>query len=195
MKRRERAIDALRMVTTLLPFRVGDTAVEIPSACSSLAVPLASLGLALFFFANGFERPMLRWSVSHQRRKFHFTGDGIRCFKFSLARQCPRVDANVAEHKFHLARKCDGVPLIRDPFRLGRLSTSPNFRLRVRHRQCAFPIALCIKAQETVLLVSESNLNFPTTSCVRRICLGQDEGECVHDHCQNYRVRCFHVFF
>ena len=59
----------------------------------------------------------------------------------------------------------------------------------------AFSVALCIKAQETVLLASKSNLDLPTASHVRRLCLGQDEGECVHDHCQNYCARCFHVFF
>ena len=59
----------------------------------------------------------------------------------------------------------------------------------------AFSVALCIKAQGTVLLASKSNLDVPTASHVRRLCLGQDEGECVHDHCQNYCARCFHVFF
>src|SRR5436189_5420474 len=139
------------------------------------ALRLKSRKLPLFFCANSFECAKLRGPLSHEWRKIRFARDQIGSFKFSLARQCPRVDANVAEHKFHLARKCDEVPLTRGPLCLGRFGTRPNFRLRVRHRQSAFSLALCIKAQETLLLVSKSNLDLPTASHVRRLCLGQDE--------------------
>ena len=151
--------------------------------------------LALFFFANSFERAVFRGTLSDERGKFYFAGHRIGCFKFSFERQSSRVAANIAEKKLHWTRERHEVSLIASPLCLGRVGTRPNFGLRVRHRQSAFSIALCIKAQETVLLASKSNLDLPTAGHVRRLCLGQDEGECVHDHCQNYYARCFHVFF
>ena len=152
-------------------------------------------GLALFLFANSFERAVFRGTISNKRRKFYFAGDRIGCFKFSFERQSSRVAPHIADEKLHWTRERHGVSLIASPLCAGRLGTPPNFGLRIRHRQTAFSIVLCIKAQETVLLVSKNNLDLPTASHVRRLCPGQDEGECVYGHYQNYCARCFHVFF
>jgi len=146
-------------------------------------------------YASRFECAVFRRSVSDEWREVHFAGDQIRSVKFSFERQGSSVTPYIADLKLYRARERYGVSLTRSPLCLGRFGTRPNFGLRVRHRQTAFSVALCIEAQETMLVVSKSNVNLPTTIHGRRICPGQDEGECVHGHYQNYCARCVHGFF
>jgi hypothetical protein len=101
----------------------------------------------LFVRANGFERAVLRWSLSHQRGKFNFARDQIRSLKFSFAHQCSRVPTDVAEHKFDGAEKRDGVIFVQSPLCLRRLGGAPNLRGGIRQLQRAFAVTLRLKAQ------------------------------------------------
>jgi hypothetical protein len=179
------------MVTVLLLFRL----CRHGSYVDADGVQSQAGRLGLLFFTNSFESPVLRRSVSDERREIDFAGDQIRSVKFSFERQGSRVTPHIPEQKLDRARERYRVLFTQSPRCLGRCSTPPNFGLRVRHRQSAFSIAFCVKAQETMLVVSKSNLDLPTASHVRRLCLGRDEGEYVHGHYQNYCARCFHVFF
>ena len=51
----------------------------------------------LLFFANCFERPVLRRSVSDGWREIRFASDQIRIVKFSFERQVSRVTPHIAE--------------------------------------------------------------------------------------------------
>jgi hypothetical protein len=46
--------------------------------------------------ANRFERAVLGWSLSNERREFHFACDQIGRFEFSAEHQCSRVAPNIA---------------------------------------------------------------------------------------------------
>ena len=84
---------ALAMVTVLLLFRL----CRHGSYVDADGVHSQAGRLALLFFANSFESPVLRRSVSDEWREIHFAGDQIRSVKFSFERQGSRVTPHIAD--------------------------------------------------------------------------------------------------
>ena len=86
-------------VTIVLLIHVSQDGVEIRSRARlrAGASRLKFGWLALFFFANSFERPVLRRSVSDEWRETRFAGDQIRSVKFSFERQGSRVTPHIAD--------------------------------------------------------------------------------------------------
>ena len=86
-------------VTIMLLIRVSQHGVEIRSRARlrAGASRLQFGRLALLFFANSFERSVLRRSVSDEWREIRFAGDQIRTVKFSFERQGSGVAPHIAE--------------------------------------------------------------------------------------------------
>ena len=86
-------------VTIMLLIRVSQHGVEIRSR-ARLRAGASHLQFgrpALLFFADSFERSVLRRSVSDEWREIRFAGDQIRIVKFSFERQGSRVAPHIAE--------------------------------------------------------------------------------------------------
>src|SRR5262249_34962582 len=90
----QRAIDALRKSQSTL--RKMALKLEVAHASALVVRALKFRGLALFLFANSFERPVLRRSIPNGWREIPFAGDQIGSVKFSFERQGSGVTTDIA---------------------------------------------------------------------------------------------------
>jgi hypothetical protein len=140
--------------------------------------------------SHRFEGAVFWRPLPHARREFHFACDQVRCLKFPSAHQCACVATDIADRKFHRARKRDGIAF-QAPLCLRRLIRAPSLRLWVGWRQTAFPLALRLKAHRAALFTSESDLQVPGADDVR--CLRVTHSDALGDQQQNQRSGCCHV--
>src|SRR5439155_8077897 len=133
---------------------------------------------SLLLSAACFERAVLCPSLPDKRIQFRLAGDRVRRFEFSLERQRSRIAADIADRKFHRARKRHRVLVSRRPLRLRGFPGPPSAQHWIQQQESALTVVLSVKAQRALVPFREIKLHLPTAGHIWRLGLshGREAG-------------------